>query len=1184
MHLRTTCKPSHLRRDSQHIQPLPQPDALCRFTSRWLLAVSILLLGIVSAKPLLSQAVSATVVGTVTDKTGATIGHARVSIVDLATSTPHQAITNDSGNFTMPDLQPGAYSISVEAPGFRRETRTSVDVVVNTTSRIDFELVPGAVTDTITVDTSAPLLQTDRADVSTKLEAEKMENLPIGVNRNFQSLLNLVPGTTPASFQHSQFFNAQSSLQTEVNGTPRMGNSYQIEGIDDDERTGLLQIMIPPADAIETVDVSTNNFEAELGRAIGAVTNVTLKSGTNKFHGSASEYLQNSDLNARSYFASSVGHLAYNYFGGNFSGPIFKDKLFFYGDFFRTADHEANANTMTIPFKKYYTCNGAGFIDLSDGLSTNSKGQVVGQIYDPATGDASGNNRTPFANNQIPCGRVNPVSAKILSLLPAPNQNLGTLAAPNNNYFATLPFQKASNTYDAKIDYQLSPKDHLSYRYGYQSSHVFQAPVFGSAGGGPANGAFAGTGIQNAYSTGINYDRAFSSTLLTEVRFGIAHYKSNAQPTDYGSNDATAIGIPGVNINTFTSGQATININNFTAPTIGYSASVPWVRAEANIDLVNHWTKIIGNHTIKFGGDLRRIRDELLQDQTFGPRGVYTFAEGQTSAVNSSGNVNFANSMASFLLDMPNTGGRDLNTFTPDLRAWWIFSFIGDKWQASSKLTLDYGVRWELYPPMTPAKAGGFSNYNPATNSLVLAGIGSNPSDLGLKNRYNFFAPRTGFAYRATEATVIRGGFGISYAPFPDNTYAYNFPVRANNAYTANNTYTPTVLADQVTPATFQNGFPAPVPVAIPSNGIISIVPGTTLNSSSFTYIPQNYYNPYVESWNLAVQQALPGQFSLQISYVGNHGVHIATSQDINLPTTFGGGTTSRPEYTAIVNGAQEKRSASTTQQFLGNSSNFQSLQIQLTRRFIKGLSSSSAFTWGKGLGYQNADDGGLQFFQQPRRNYGPNDYDRRLNYEQSITYELPFGPGKRFLHEGLLARTIGGWKLSGILSVVSGSPFTVTANGNTLNTPGETQTANLVGPYRVLHGIGAAHPWFDPTAFAQPAGCPAPTGSACTPIAGVTVGNLGRNTFYGPGFIQDNLSVFKTFGVFERATLDIRADVFQLSNTPQFANPTAGSSPPNASLTSSTFGQITSVLGSGTGANGIGGGRSMQLAAIIKF
>lgn len=596
----------------------------CRTCSLNAFAVLVLLSCALSGR---TQTVAATVLGTVTDSTGATVPLAKVTVVETATNQTHVVETNESGNYSVPNVPPGPYSITIEANGFRREVRSGIDVLVNTTSRVDFSLVPGQTTETITVTDIAPLLQTDRADVSVKIEAEKLENLPIGVNRNFQSLLNLVPGTTPATVMNSQFFNAAGTLQTNVNGTPRNGNNYQIEGVDDNQRTGANQILIPPADAIATVDVSTNNYEAELGRSVGGVINVTLKSGTNQFHGSASEYLQNSYFNAKSYFNTTgpKAHIAYNYFGGNFSGPIIKNKLFFYVDYFRTSDHEANSNTMTIPFKSASTCNPRGFIDLSAGLVAPLG---KGQIYDPNTG-ANGAGRTPFVNNQIPCSRVSPVSLKLLALLPAPNQNLSTTAAPTNNYFANLPFQKSSNTYDGKLNYQLSPKDHLSFRYGFQQSNVFQAPVFGAVGGGPANGAFAGTGVQNAYSTGLNFDHAFSSTLLTEVRVGVAHNRNVANPADFGSSDATNIGIPGVNLpdQPFTSGQVGINLGSFSAPIVGYSSSMPWTRGETNIDLVNHWTKIIGNHTIKFGADVRRVRDALLQGQTFSPRGIYNFGE-----------------------------------------------------------------------------------------------------------------------------------------------------------------------------------------------------------------------------------------------------------------------------------------------------------------------------------------------------------------------------------------------------------------------------------------------------------------------------------------------------------------------------------------------------------------------------
>ncbi|HTH53575.1 MAG TPA: carboxypeptidase-like regulatory domain-containing protein, partial [Edaphobacter sp.] len=311
-----------------------------------------------------AQAVNATLLGTVTDSSGATVANANVTATATSTSTAYQSVTNEAGNYTIPNLPPGSYSITVTATGFKKETHQNIDVLINSSTRVDFSVAPGSVSEEVMVTTAPPLLQTDRADISTKLETQQLQNLPMGTNRNFQSLLNLVPGSTPATFEHSQFFNAQSSLQTRVNGIPRMGNLYQIEGIDDDERTGLLQIIIPPADSIQSVDITTNNFDAELGRAIGAVTNVILKSGGNKFHGSAFEYIQNNAVNARSYFAPPLGHLSYNNYGGSIGGPIFKDKLFFFGDYQGSSDHETVGGTFTIPDARYFTPNAQGNIDL----------------------------------------------------------------------------------------------------------------------------------------------------------------------------------------------------------------------------------------------------------------------------------------------------------------------------------------------------------------------------------------------------------------------------------------------------------------------------------------------------------------------------------------------------------------------------------------------------------------------------------------------------------------------------------------------------------------------------------------------------------------------------------------------------------------------------------------------------
>jgi hypothetical protein len=334
-------------------------------------------------------------------------------------------------------------------------------------------------------------------------------------------------------------------------------------------------------------------------------------------------------------------------------------------------------------------------------------------------------------------------------------------------------------------------------------------------------------------------------------------------------------------------------------------------------------------------------------------------------------------------------------------------------------------------------------------------------------------------------------------------------------------------------------------------------------------------------SWNVAVQQALPYDMSLQIAYVGNHGVGIPGNVDINNPTdVYGNGNLSKPEYNCVGCATNVRRTASTQMIFRGFSSNYNSLQVQLNKRFTRGLAFTSAFTWSKGLGYVAGDDGSIIFFTTAnlRRNYGPNDFDRKLNFEQSFTYELPFGRGHQYLNSGAGAVLLGGWKLAGIISVVSGKPFSVYANSGVLNTPGTAMLANLTGPYKVTHQVGTNAYWLDPTAFSQPAGC---TVTPCT-AQNVALGNTGRNQFRGPGYIQNNISIFKSFPIWHESALEMRFDAFQLTNTPQFNNPNSGS---GNIFTSGNFGRVTSILSSGQGTvNGVGGGRSLQASARITF
>src|SRR5260370_23395262 len=325
------------------------------------------------------------------------------------------------------------------------------------------------------------------------------------------------------------------------------------------------------------------------------------------------------------------------------------------------------------------------------------------------------------------------------------------------------------------------------------------------------------------------------------------------------------------------------------------------------------------------------------------------------------------------------------------------------------------GVRGVFFPPATPAAKGGFSNYNPANNTLVVSGIGGNPDNLGIATQYKYFAPRLGLAYRLKESTVFRAGFGISYTPFPDNSYAYNFPVRANNQFDpAVTTFGPAVLADGVTPATFQNGFPGLIQPAIPPNGIIT----NPTKASTYFVVNQSFKNPYVESWNAAIQQSLPWHFVLDLAYVGNHGVDSVINYNLNAATVVGLGKAGQPEFNTFG------RTANTNLLFAGYSSSYHALQVKFDRRFTGGLATTTAYTFGKGMGFQTGDDGGLFFYINQRRNYARNDFDRTQTFVQSFVYDFPLGHGKRSLSSGPSAAIVGGLRVYSFMAFMSGLPL----------------------------------------------------------------------------------------------------------------------------------------------------------------
>lgn len=1094
-----------------------------------------------------SQAVNATLVGTITDSSGAVVANAKVTATEANTGVSRNMNSNESGNYTFPNLAPGRYIISAELTGFKKSARSGVDVLVDTTTRVDLMLQPGELTETVNVTSEAPLLQTDRADTGAKIEQAQLANLPMGYSRNFQSMLNLVPGTTRAFQPHSEFFNSQGSLTQQVNGVAREGNNVQFEGVDNNQRTGLLTALIPPLEALQTVDVSTSNYEAELGRAGGAVTNIILKSGTNNLHGGVYWFHSDSALGARETFQPTKPVTTYNYYGFNLGGPIRKNRTFFFADFLGIKDRRGDGYIITVP--------GAAF-RAGDFSSQAAKYTV----YDPATGNLdTGVGRTPFAGNQIPDSRISPIAKKILGYVPLPNLGSGL----TNNYAGQTTRKKDSNSVDGKVDHEQTPNDRFSVRYSFQRPVVTDPGRFGIYGGGGKG--FAATGINRTQSAAVNYTHLFSPTFILEARVGLSRYSNVATNLDSGTNAAEAVGIRGVNLDNWTSGLTTMSVSGYADPLVGYSASLPWNRAETNFDYVANFTKLHSNHTIKWGVDFRRIREELLQTQDAGgPRGEYQFRDNQTSTPGSAV-LDQVNGLSSFLLDVPNTFRRDLAVQFPTNRLYWVFGYVQDKWQVSQKLTLDVGVRYDFYPPGTPRLQGGWSNYDWNTNTFEVAGYGATPMNLGRKTYYTNFAPRVGFAYRINSATVFRGGFGMSWIPFPDNKLAWdNYPVKQSNSYTSLGSYGQAQSAPGVY-GSMATGFPAPLIVSIPQSGlIVGNTPGLLAQNIN-SAIPLDYREGYIESWNFALQRQLPKNFSLEAAYVANHTVRAPVAYNVNAGMIFNAGAAGRPLYAAFG------KNADVLLRYAGYSNAYDSLQVKADRRFSNGVMMTVAYTWGKAMGY-SSEDGGLWNYIQPRRTYSRLDFDRTHTVVSSFLYQLPFGRDKRWLRTGAARWVLGDWQFNGVLTLMTGTPMTF---GTTVsaNTPSSSFTPDQVGPFNVLHGVAGpagTNLWFDTSQFAQPLNADGKTPHW---------GNLGHNVVSGPGLGDLDLSLFRNFYISERFKAELRAESTNFTNTPAFANP-------NTTVGSVNFGRITNTLAGLIANQGTGGTgpRSIQLGLRVTF
>ncbi|MEZ5362025.1 MAG: TonB-dependent receptor [Bryobacterales bacterium] len=896
-----------------------------------------------------------------------------------------------------------------------------------------------------------------------------------------------------------------------MNGVNRNNNITKVDG------AASIFIWLPhhaqyisPAETVETVNVSTNNFDAEQGMAGGAAITVQTKSGTNEFHGSAFALHDNQRLRAKNFFSpGEKPRSTKNIDGFTLGGPIVKNKVFFFGGLERYSERLGYQQTsMTVATADQRAGDFSAYTDTT--------------LYDPATGNADGTGRIAFANNVIPMARQSPIIRQLQDLVPMPNRPgvIGNLSRSGT--------QRLDRTnIDSKFNWNKSDSLSIWGKYSTRGATFACDAALGAAQGqGLCSGA-AGRNVTRDQTSTIGWSKTFAANFLWDATIGWTRHGNNSGDfVGFGTNfGLDVLGIPGTNgPDPRQSGIPRFSISGY--ETLGNpNGWQPNYYGDTTFTIDQNFSYIKNQHNIRFGFQgLRHHLNHWQPEIGGGPRGRFDFGNGVTG-LNGGPSLTQYNAYSSFLLGLPSYMGKSLQYEKMSAFNLQLGLYVRDRWQVNQKLTLTLGLRWEKYPMMTRGGRGGIEWWNPDTNIVSLGGAGGNPKDLGISTSNKMFAPRIGLAYKLTDKTVIRSGYGITYNPMPlarplrgffPLTIAQDFPAANGFAYV-------NPISEGI--PEFSGPDPNEGEVPLPPNAINRSISGKQLNRG------------YVQSWNFIVESQLPGKFIGSVGYVGTATVRSFGDLNINYATP-GTGQAGRLFY------GPYGRVADTLAWNGSYSTNYHSLQATLNRRVASGLTVKGAYTYGAAIN-QTDDDGwaGVSWNDpaQFSRNRARAGFDQNHIFQMGFVYDLPFGKGKSMATDGLASYILGDWQINGVFAAVQGRRFTVGASGASLNAPGNSQTADQVKP-EVEH-IGAIGPgsyYYDPTAFA--------------PVNEVRYGTSGRNIMRAPGAVNLDFSLFRRFPIKERLVLEFRAESYNFTNTPHFNSP-------GSSVNSASFMQVLSAV-----------------------
>jgi len=1065
------------------------------WSGRRSLAASFAILSIgLLAVPAHAQVLYGSIVGVVQDAQGSSIPAATVTIVNKDTNRTQETVSNENGEYTLPNLQPGRYDVKVSLQGFREFVRTNVPVTAGQISRVEAKLEIGSLTETVTVESAAQLLQTDKSDLHTELKSKEIINLPLNQYRNYQALINLVPGATPASFQNAQTDTPGRSLRTNVNGMDGQNNNTRIDG------ASSVNIWLPhhtgyvaPAETIDTVNISTNNFDAAAGMAGGAAITLVTKSGTNNLKGSAFYFRNQDELNGKAFFDPVKPNSSVSIGGGTVGGPVVKNKLFYFAGIESNRERNSRFDQYTVPTAKMR--NG----DFSEVLAINPNFH----LYDPATGNPDGSGRTEFPGAVIPANRLSSLAKDIQALYPAPN-NPGTNNGLQNNLFLLRNPKAIRDNYDVKVNWNRTAAHQIFAKFSTMQATVDDLFYLGvpEVGGGDTH-VYVGT-VGNTWT--------LSPTMVLDGNIGMNKQNQTAQGGDFGTNFGSSnFGIPGTNgpdprqsgLPYFDTGGGVSS--GFS--TLGNNAGwTPLERHETSYTATTNLTKLMGAHELRTGFDFIRYQLNHWQPELgSGPRGNFSFSTNLTAQPGYTGNT--WNSYAGFLLGLDSGYGKSIQYEEMSGRENQYGLFVSDRWNVSQKLTLNLGLRYEYYPLMSRENRG-IEVLDLPTFDVLLGGVGSNPQNLGIKVSKTLFAPRLGAAYRLNDKTVFRAGYGQTFDPIP-----WSRPLRGFYPLTIG--YTNSVPTNF---STFQlaSGIPE-IPLPDLSTGRVRLPPNTLMRFPD----PNNVDRGRTQQYNVTVERQLPLDISLSAAYVGTR--MDGGYSDLNLNYSEpGGGETGRQLY-AQAGTADINQWASFTKR------RYNALQLALNRPFKHGLLLKGAYTLSKAQN-ETDDDGwtGLTWNQpsQLYRNFALAGYDRTHNFQMGFLYDLPFGKGS----SSPVAAVIRDWQVNGVYSFYSGTPFTIAGDNTALNQKGGQQTIDLIAPLQREGTPGPNELYYSKSSFAQP---------------GNKWGNTGRNQFRGPSVYNLDMSLFRGFPI-GRYRVEFRAQAANVLNHSRWGNPVTSFTDPN--------------------------------------